>query len=183
MDLSKNELDSYIVSIKTNVKAKMRYIIETAANEVDLKKLGIALTEKSWKEHWGRSGVEFYFKPKQNLGQWFFLGIYYDKSDHGIPFKQDNEPELAFFFDIEPSNRDKLKQNQSFVESLINLNKLGFEENLTKVITSNQWRLIFKREPLSKIDKFTIDELKKYLEGILHDLLSESYFAELLKSE
>lgn len=180
MQLSKQEIDSYILYHKANVKHKLLNIIESGLKDLEFSKYGILELEKVWADHWGRLGIEMEFKRKQNFGQWFFFGIYYDNYDHKIPFKQDNEPELAFFFDCEPSHKGKLKDEITLLGAFERLLNQGFEENLIKRNTSNKWRLLFKRKPLAEIENFTPDFVRNYMEKVLADLTKEPAFVEIL---
>jgi hypothetical protein len=116
-------------------------------------------------DHWGRIGVECTLK-RRPLEQWLFFGIYYDTSDHKIPFKIDNEPELAVFFDMAPGNRKLLSQrfaSQPSLEAATDqLGKGGFEFNFPKA-KWNKWRICYWRQPMSSFADLTPAALGKPL--------------------
>ncbi|MBF0121633.1 MAG: hypothetical protein HQK79_22610 [Desulfobacterales bacterium] len=142
---------------------------------ISFKKYGIeAIKLSSVYKKWGRYGCDLWFTQKNNFGQWFFFGVYFDSADHGIPLKKiNNEPELAFFFDINPSYYEKLKNDNELIPCLHRLEKLGFENNITKQITSNHWRFIFKRIPLSDFSNWTYEGIRQYVEEIFNCLSNE----------
>ncbi len=107
-------------------------------------------------------GLEFEYPHPKKLMTWFSFGIYYNEEDHGIRFKND-EPELAFFFDINPDDRITLERTADLASAMSELEKLGFEQNFSRRLTTNPWRLFCKRIPLSQTLPLTSASLSRRL--------------------
>ncbi|AFZ60369.1 hypothetical protein H6G54_14600 [Anabaena cylindrica FACHB-243] len=129
---------------------------------------------------WGRVGYEYDFKNAYKM--WFFYGIYFDDDDHGIKFKKKSESEIAFFFDIDPEKRDELKENSSLKSIFDGFKKQGIEENLFNDMTSNKWRLLAYRIPISEFGEFSTSNLTDNLEKILNIVFSEEFVKIITKS-
>ena len=124
---------------------------------------------------WGRHVAMITFPKKSDLdyGQWISVGFYLDTGDHGIPFKKTNTPELAFFLDMQPSESKKLPTAIKESLNLLVAQHPDFELNLDGSITTNRWRVLFKRVSLdayavvdggvvSSFYNECMDTLKKY---------------------
>jgi N-acetylneuraminate synthase len=102
----------------------------------------------------------------------------------GRKFKKDFEPEIAFFFDIDPKNRDKLKKNLSVKSIFDGFERQGFEENLFKKMTTNNWRLLAHRTPLSEFvsefGEFSVSNLKSHLIERLKTVFLEEEFVKII---
>ncbi len=85
-----------------------------------------------------------------DFGQWIACGIYFDERDHGIKFKENDMPELAFFLDM--NNKKILNLPEDIRTKIKELQDKGFEDNSDGDITNNRWRVLFKRIPLSQIN-------------------------------
>jgi len=179
-NITKEELNNYIETIKSNIEGKLKHIFERIATEINFNEYGLNVKGYEVTKHWGRLGAEFKFSPKNDYGQWFFYGIYFDSSDHGIKFKKDGIPELAFFFDVNPNYKEYLKNKNDLLDTLERLSQKGFEENLKKKITQNKWRFLFKRIPLTEIEDFSYESIKKTFIEILKQLNEEETFREEL---
>jgi voltage-gated potassium channel len=160
---------------KTNIHLRIQSILRKMS-DIEFAKYGLSDVKSYWDDEYGRMGKKFLGFKRKKYGQWFFYGIYYNTKNHGISFIKKGVPELAFFFDIDPKNREKLLQNDDFKRALGNLETLGFEENLTKTRTTNEWRLLFKRVPLTELGNFSYPDVKKRFEEILSQLRNEEAF-------
>jgi hypothetical protein len=144
---------------------------------------------------WGRKGIEIGYdtKDERTFGQWFFIGVYYRKTEHQINFI-DNVPEIAIFFDINPKFKANLTEDKDFCAIVEKLKEKGFENGI-KGETVNKWRLLYKRKPfyefadLTGIDAVSIEtKLRSFFETALKEigevgLDKHRYFEELfLKS-
>jgi hypothetical protein len=128
-DLSRDELNHFVQTINSNFRGRAFAILDSVTNDLDYGQFGFQDVERKQVDHYGRFGINFTFARKNDHSQWMFYGIYYNTSDHGIPFKIQRIPELAFFFDISNSERERLLQNPSLIESLRVLSAYGFENN------------------------------------------------------
>lgn len=176
-NLTKEEIGFYINTIKLGVERKISHIFERLRNDFDFEQYGFNNVKTGVKKHWGRHGIEIYFDPRNDYGQWCFFGIYFDTTDHGLKFKMTDTPELALFFDCHPSHMKSLQHNREFRSALENLCKKGFEDNLSKNLAS-KWRLVFWRKPLTEIEDFSYDSLKTIFQDKLSLLCEEDAFTE-----
>jgi hypothetical protein len=166
MEIKKGDIEAYVHTIKYNVRGKMVGLFHATSTNFDFGKLGITNLSLEDEDRWGRQGSVFFFKPEKQYGQWFFCGIYHNESDHGISFKQLGVPELAFFLDIVPKHREKLKAVRGLETEIVDLQRQGFDDNLFSKITSNNWRFLAKRQPLTNVDQLT--------EAVISDFLNKT---------
>lgn len=172
---------------KTNNKGWINYVMENFLHELDLAKYGFIESKrnKTKEDHWGRSGVEINFKQRgDSYYQWWFLGYYYDTSDHKIEFL-DNVPEIVAFFDIDPLKRALLCNDSSFNDILEQLQEVGFKSNLRNEMTSNDWRLLTYSKPINQLQQINAEELVNFADEVFGRLLqtnaiSHKYFREFI---
>ncbi len=170
-----NKIEEKVISSLTNI-----HIDSLFKNSINIKRSPNKIIR------WGRVGYEYDFT--NSYGMWLFYGIYFSSDDHGIKLKKDSEPEIAFFFDIDKKKRDTLKnylkkypEKNSRLRSIFDsFREQGFEENLFNNITSNQWRLLAHRTPISEFGEFSTSNLKNNLIEILNIVFSEEEFVEII---
>jgi hypothetical protein len=173
MLISNDEVRTYIAYVKSDPVPKLRHLFETTASTLDWTRFHpFNKVTAKWEDNWGRMGLEFEYPHPKKMMTWFSFGIYYNEEDHGIPFKND-EPELAFFFDIEPEDRVTLERTAGLVAAMAELEKQGFEQNLTKHLTTNPWRLFCKRTPLSQTLPLTSESLSRRLYDIVAAIIAQ----------
>lgn len=178
--ISNREIGEYLRARKTETEEKFFGLFETLRQSLNFNDLGLCEIDSEIKNHWGRFGLEFEFKPKKhNFGQWFFFGIYYDSFDHGLKLESPGVPELAFFFDINPKERERLKQNEGLGRAIKRLCSNGFEENLT-VKAANPWRLLFCRQSLKENEELSVERLKNTFDNIYQLLSKDKDFADVM---
>ena len=68
----------------------------------------------SYKNQWGRCGAEFGNEKENTYGQFGALSYYFDTYDHHIDFKQDNIPDISFFFDVHEDKKPLLQNDKNF---------------------------------------------------------------------
>ena len=187
MEIIKNDLIAYINYNKivkdftnSNFINKIPYLLDSLRKNFNSSMYGLEITEMIIQDAWGRWGIEFKFNHKKDFGQWFFFGIYYDIEDHEIPFKKKDIPELAFFFDINPEAKRLLQNNKGLKNALLQFEDIGFENNLLKNTTNNDWRFLYKRIPLDEIEILDYNFAYQILNDILKTLVSNSIFNEEL---
>ncbi len=174
MEIEKSELEAYVLTVKSNVQGKIAGLLNTISANFDFSKFGIKSASSEIEDRWGRHGLAINFESQKEYGQWIFFGIYYDESDHLIPFKQFGIPELAFFLDIEPSKRENLKSVKGMEADVADLRRQGFDDNLFSKLTSNNWRFLVKRESLTDINGLTEAVLSDFLTSALQSLKGKS---------
>lgn len=178
--ITNREIWEYLKVRKTETEEKLFGLFETLRQSLNFNDLGLSEIDSAIKKHWGRFGLEFKFKPKKdNFGQWFFFGIYYDSFDHELNFKSPGVPELAFFFDIQPEGREPLKHNEELGRAIKRLCSNGFEENLT-VQVANSWRLLFWRQSLKENEELSVESLKNTFDNIYQLLSKDKDFADVM---
>jgi hypothetical protein len=91
-------------------------------------------------DHWGRVGVECVLKK---LPQCLFFGVYYDPYDHGIEFKEKDEPEFAIFFDAYSSCRDDMALLPGMISAIQEVKQRGFELNFPIDACHNRYRICY----------------------------------------
>jgi len=178
-----NEISSTDIDCYCNLPGRMQSILKEVKSNIDFTQYELIPSKSSWDDKDGRMGHKFFLNKRNDYGQWFFYGIYYNTKVHQIIFKE-GVPELAFFFGINPDYRKQLSQNGDFKSALGNLEKLDeeigeknrFEENLTKLRTHSKWLLLFKRVPLTELGNFSYQDVKKRFEEILSQLKNEEAF-------
>jgi hypothetical protein len=126
-------------------------------------------------DRWGRIGVEC-IPAVQPLGQWFFFGVYSDPFDHGIKFRTDGEPEFAIFWDIEPTNRTRLKELAGIDNALAKLKQQGFEFNFPDYECGNPWRVCFWRCAMRDHVQADLRELARIFEDRLRSLIDSDFY-------
>ena len=174
MEIEKSELQAYVLTVKSNVHGKIAGLLNTISANFDFSKFGIKNASSEIEDRWGRRGLVITFESQKDYGQWMFFGIYYDESDHLIPFKQFGIPELAFFLDIEPSKRENLKSIKGIEPEIADLHRQGFDDNLFSKLTSNNWRLLAKRKSLTDVNGLTEATLSDFLTRTIQSLKEES---------
>lgn len=98
MQLTDADFRIYIDYYKNNVESKIEQSLENSTVDIDYSQFNNSIRRVEFKNHWGRMGYEYEFT--NNYGMWFFYGVYFSSADHGIKFKKDSEPEIAFFFRV-----------------------------------------------------------------------------------
>jgi hypothetical protein len=174
-ELEKKDIDAFIEYMASRPDEKIQGAFELLGAKFEFKDLVSLSQPPYWNDAWGRKGIDMQL-PTEKYSRWLSFGIYYDTEDHGIPFLA-GCPELALFVDIHPKERERLRNNSLFVESLARLEKLGWEENLSNTRTDNEWRLLWWRKPLSEFSVLTVDMLQDVLAKRLSELKSEPEFA------
>jgi hypothetical protein len=172
MLISDEEVRTYIAYVRSKPEAKLKYLFEKVASELAWGKFSpFNNVRAKWEDNWGRMGLQFEYDHRPELSTSFFFGVYHDERDHGIPFKAD-EPELAFFFDIEPGHQPILERDRpaSFLACLSELEKHGFEQNFTKRLSANSWRLLCHRTPLSQVMPLTPESVTRRLYDLIETL-------------
>jgi hypothetical protein len=180
-----DEIKLYCDYLKVDFDKKINSIFQTLVYELDFSKFGFSNLSSAYKNNWGRKGVEFSFKKptETTYGQFGSISLYYDTSDHGIPFLEDC-PEIAFFFDVNPEYKSSLRADNEFKKLVMALENEGFESNLNNEKTPNAWRLLFFRKPIMGFQILNVQELVKFVDNVLTILLKNEatkhkYFAEL----
>jgi hypothetical protein len=185
MTFEKDDIDAYIRSTQREVRTRLCSAIRSALDNSTFGDLGIVVKDRFFGDHWGRFGFEYTLgSPPDALkcGQWFFCGIYESDLDHGIPFKKNREPELAFFLDIDPKAKPRLLADSNLCLAISRLeeNESGFEQNLTKKLTKNDCRLLAHRTPLS-VAPTTPKGIRDHFTNVIESLLVEPEIANLVR--
>lgn len=190
-ELHKTDINIFCDYSKINFEKKLNNILNNFHFEIDVEKYGFSIP-KRMSTDWGRQGTEFIYGDYElednainSYGQFWTIAYYFDPSDHGIPFKND-QPEICFFFDIIPSEKIRLQKDADFIKILNELKSLGFESNLNEEISPNQWRLFFYRTPISEFNEISVTSLLHFTDEVFTkllsvDLINHPYFKELLK--
>lgn len=115
-------------------------------------------------------------------GQWYSIS-YYNERDHNISFKNE-VPEIAVFFDVHPSKKKILQDDPSFEEIVSRLIQRGFESNLHVKISSNPWRLLYYRKPISEFEQLNVHQLMLFVDEVFGKVLDagcmeHGYFREV----
>lgn len=178
-EVLREEIEKYVYIRKNKVEQKFSAVIEKAVHEYFHNNLKYEFGSVS--NHWGRQGIEVTILDKnQDYGQWFFFGLYNESNDHKIKLKKQGTPELAFFFDIDPSAAPQLKNDKKIIESFKKLKECGFENNITDIGSTNKWRLLWKRISIDDIDQFNVKFCKEFIHEIISIIESDSYFKRKL---
>lgn len=155
MDLTMNESDVnvYINYVKSNCRQKFVHLLSESKELIKENSchLPIEIGELSLPiDHWGRLALEIPFKPNV-YGMWSAVGIYHNTSDHGIRFKKDEAPDLAFFLDMNATAANSM--NTELKKAFIDIAKENnnFEQNTDGALTKNRWRVMWRRESLMDI--------------------------------
>jgi hypothetical protein len=181
MDVTKHDIDIFTAYVQSKWARKITFFlnetIQLIKNEDDFP---IREAELVTQDAWGRNIIKIVFPNAQKnvYGQWLACGIYYDTKDHGIPFKEKGVPELAFFFDMHNGAAKNLPEEVK--AAFKKLTSKGFEENTDGKITSNRWRVLFKRKPLSQIDSLDAKFLKEFLYECIKEICQIPTLSNLL---
>lgn len=175
-ELEKKDIDLFIEYVARRPDEKIRNAFELLASNFSFGSFLQLRKPAYWNDAWGRKGIDIQLSGEKDF-KWMTFGIYYDTEDHGIPFLA-GCPELALFIDIDPKKRSEMKKNSRFVQALTNLEKLGWEENLSKERTDNEWRLLWWRKPLTEFGELTVNILAEILETRFNELKSEPEFSK-----
>jgi hypothetical protein len=173
-ELEKEDITLFIEYLKRRPDERLQGAFDRLAAEFAFDKYLPLKEIPYWKDAWGRKGIDLIIEEDS---RWFTFGIYYNTSDHGIPFLED-VAELALFVDIAPERRESLANIPEFVDALHKLEALGWENNLTKSRTDNEWRLVYWRKPLSQIQELNSQVLGRVLEDRLKELSAEPAFVK-----
>jgi hypothetical protein len=184
-ELNQSEIQTYCQYLGLNIERKFQNIFEVFAQEMMFSKYGFSNIETAQnKGTWGRRGVEIRLKAGagSSYGQFGAVGLYYDTRDHGVPFKKD-VPEIVFFWDVNPGYKHLLQTDEVFRELVTLLVINGYESNLDNQISSNPWRLLFYRRPISDFKIINVQEMISFTETVLTEVLRSKallhpYFAE-----
>jgi hypothetical protein len=178
MNLTSHELSSYVTVIGSNVHGKLHGLF-THALELDYPALGVNVTGFEVADAWGRYGGDIGLVNTE-FGQWMFCGIYKEVSDHQIPLKKPNTPELVFFLDIDPQRRELLRKLPGIESALADLGSKGFEDNLFTRLTPNHWRFLAKRTPLTEFPELTVEMVQTFIRATLTELVACPVIARML---
>jgi len=167
------DIKTFVKYYENRPEDKIKYIIENAVQQTTLKLLHDEMNWW-WSKKDGRMGIqlEFYETSKFSnpYGLWLFFGIYFDERDHAIPFKNKSELEITLFLDIYKDYRDNIINIPNFNNIVKALEKEGFEDNSSLVITPNEWKLFFHRTPIFEFGELTIDKLKNHFTRLMNIL-------------
>ena len=187
-ELTQYDVDIYTKYLKINFDNRLNTILSYFKDDFICNKYSIPFdkSDVELKDYgWGRNGIEIGRKKRESrsYGQCFFIGYYYNTSDHKIKLKKDI-PEIAIFFDTLPGYKDKLKNDAEFCQMLSQLETVGFENNIFEKHTSSIWRLLFKRLPIDEFKIINPATLKEFVEKSFEHLLESGitqhkYFLEL----
>ena len=72
-----------------------------------------------------------------------------------------------YFLDINPKKREILKSVRGVESDILALRHQGFDENLYNRLTSNKWRLLAKRVPLTELKELNIETVKRFATSTL----------------
>jgi hypothetical protein len=125
--------------------------------------------------HWGRLGVECTLKVRP-LGQWVFFGIYYHSRDHGVKFKEANQPEFAVFFDVDRNNRTRLAVLGDMTRAIAELSRAQFEFNFPENSCGNAWRVCYWRDPMRRYLDATVPDLRARFVERLQTLFASEFY-------
>ncbi len=198
MQPTNDDINTYISYHSNNVENKMIHYLNSSTIDIDYSQFNDSIKRREKVDnHWGRLGYEYNFTNA--YGMWFFYGIYFNMDNHKIKFKKDFEPEIAFFFDIgcDPDekspkakqeqlkeNRNKLKNNSRVKSIFDSFERQGFEENLFKKMTTNNWILLAHRTPLSEFvsefGEFSVSNLESHLIERLKTVFLEEEFVGII---
>lgn len=180
-----DDIKLYCEYIKIDFEKKVENIFRTLVHELDFNKFGFNNVNFYYKNNWGRNGIEFELKnlAETTYGQFGSVSLYYDTYDHEILFLK-NCPEIVFFFDVTPEHKHLLQNDNEFKELIRTLEDEGFESNLNNEKSSNSWRLLYFRKPITEFQTINVQTLVTFTENILTKILKNNankhkYFAEL----
>lgn len=166
-EISNNEIKIFVENLKLNFEQKISSIFYNFSFEYDFISKGLTKIKPCYYDHFGRRGVELCFNNDfTTYGQWWSISYYYSTNDHGIQFKN-GIPEIVFFFDVNPEKLDILGIDTEFKNIIKKLEQVGFESNLNKKITDNNWRLLIFRKPIIDFDVININELCKFTDMVI----------------
>ncbi len=149
-------------------------LIESLKEDV-LRPISIEIASSNMVYRWGRIGVDC-VPVADPLGQWFFFGIYSDPFDHGIPFKNQGEPEFAIFWDMEPANRSLLGKLPGIENAITDLEQKGFEFNFPTNKCDNGWRVCFWRSAMRDHVQADLPELARMFGDKLRSLVDSNFY-------
>ena len=171
-ELEKQDIELLINYLARKPDKRIRGAFDRLAAEFDFSRFFNPGKPPYWTDAWGRKGIDIEFEYDV---RWITFGIYYDISDHAIPFLQ-GVPELALFVYIKPELRKALSEKPEFLEALGHLEELCWQENLTKKRTTNEWLLIWWRQPLNQLSELNGKVLSKILTDRLNELTENNEF-------
>jgi len=179
-DISSSDINIISDFYKNNMSARLWNVFESLSEDIKdiFNKYNIKVDSTKVKDHWGRLGIEIYFK-KPKLDIWAFFGLYYHKDDHNIEFKIEEIPDISFFIDLN-ENEKKIDNNKDIIKDFKLLEKYGFRCNDNGRLTSNRWRLIAYQKSIIDFESLSIDLLKKELNDILSKFKKSKYFINFL---
>lgn len=180
MQLDSNDIASCIIFHSRNITNKIQYIFESISREIDYSVFDDSLNLDGIYNDHVRHGCKLNFE--NTYGMELFFGVYYNDYDHMIPFKNDSEPELVLFIDIDSGQKNILRSNVQVREVFKRLENYGFESNLFGELTSNQWRLLAHRTSLSQFGDFSIVNIVNHVRNLIQIFYSERDFISLIKT-
>jgi hypothetical protein len=180
MDFTQAELDVYVATIRMNVNLKLTFLLENAIRSLDLVALGIRQYTLAVDERSGRSGGFLSFHPKNPYRSTMFFGFYHQTEVLGLPFQSQDTPELAFFWEIDPSKREALKSVSGMTNCFERLKSVDFEENLFTEISPKQGWFLAKRISLSDLPGLTLESVRHFIEAILIEVTQEEVLRPLI---
>ncbi len=110
------------------------------------------------------------------FGQWLSFGVYYDPQDHKIDFKTRFQAEFAVFFDFDRKKRESLSRLPDIERAISTLRGQGFEFNFPENKCGNAFRVCYWREPMSRYDHATLDDLRRMFEAQLRTLFASDFY-------
>jgi hypothetical protein len=173
-EISESEIEIIANWYKYNIPVRLWYIYNTLSEDIVglFKEFNINVESVKTADHWGRQGIEIYFlEPK--IGIWAFYGLYYQDTDHKIPFVNKGIPDITLFFDLN-DEKEKIDGNKDIVLDFKNLEKYGFKCNDNGRLTKNRWRLISYQKSLKDFKGLSREGLKEELRSILRTLTEKS---------
>jgi hypothetical protein len=173
-DLVNNDVETIVRWYKNDINDRLNHIYQKLSEEIPtlFQKYNINVDDVKIGDHWGRRGIEIYFK-KSKYGIWAFFGIYYNEYDHKIPL-ENNNPSLAFFIDGNPGDiKSNIDKNSDLLTEFKYLEKVGFKCNNSGRLTPNRWRLVAFLKSLENINSFSADYLHNELENIIKKLVEK----------
>jgi len=168
-DIETSDLNIIIDWYKNNINDRLLRIFNSLAeNIVEIfNEFNITIHSTKIVDSYGRQGVEISFK-KPKIGLWAFFGLYYNESDHKIPFVNKGIPDICLLIDLNPKeSRDKIDGNKEIINDFRNLEKYGFKCNDNGKLTRNRWRLISYQKSLRDYNSLSRDILENELKHIL----------------
>ncbi|MGE0087325.1 MAG: hypothetical protein AB7S75_23205 [Desulfococcaceae bacterium] len=184
-ELTRSEIEVYSSYYQMNFEGKIYSIFNSLLIELYSIESEFKNIYYEYRDNWGRKGIEIYSnKEETKYGQWWAISLYYSVNDHKIKLKK-QVPEIVFFFDVDPSKKDVLKNDNCFRDLVKDLLKLGFESNLNNELTPNKWRLLIYRKSITDFQNINLQELLGFVFHVFNKLkeskaIEHEYFGEFV---